>query len=283
MREGESFFRRDEFMVGYEVQTGWGFPIALDFFFSGTGAALFLFSLIFHSPAGIILGLIFLVIGVLLLFFDLGAPWRVWKAFSKLKTSWISRGTLFITITVLFGIFDALAGFPEVPWWVLIVFGAIAVMVVLYPGMVISYSPSMAAWNHPLTPILFGLHSLTSALSILFVIDAYSDGELGGMIWIQLILFVFLLVGMIIFVLVSKASTSGARESVRLLSKGKERFFFLFMGIFVGIILPMALLLAMPGAASPLGWVVAACILRLVGDLGFRHSILKVGLYEPVI
>jgi len=281
MKESETFFRQDDFIVAYEVQKGWGFPIALDFFFSGTGAALFLFSLVFNAPLGLLLGLVFLIVGVLTLFLDLGSPWRAWKAFKKMRTSWISRGTLFITITVVFGVLYALAGFPEIAWFWVFLFGAIAVMVTVYPGMVLSYSPSMAAWNNPLVPILMGLHSLASGLAIFLLIYALSDGDWEEMASFQFLLLLLLLVGMIVFLLVSKASNAGARQSVHLLMKGRPKFLYLFLGLFVGVVLPLLVSLFSPGAGW--GWIFIICVLRLIGDLGFRHSLLKVAVYEPQI
>jgi formate-dependent nitrite reductase membrane component NrfD len=278
----DTFLGRDEFIVNYQVQTGWGFPIALDFFFSGTGAALFLFSLIFHSLVGTILSLIFIAMGVVALFLDLGTPWRFWKAFARLRTSWISRGSLFITLLFVFGIIYALSGFRILSWFWMIIFGAVSILVMLYPGMVISYSPSITVWNSQFIPILLSLHSLTSGLSIISTIQPSLVEKSGSLVWVQLGLLLFLLIGAVIYLTVSYASVSGARESIRLLAKGGVGFSFYLLGIGIGMILPMIFLLTfLGGGLSPWGLLPVACIMRLVGDLGFRYGILKVGLYDP--
>jgi formate-dependent nitrite reductase membrane component NrfD len=282
MMESDTFLRRDDFIVSYQAQTGWGFGIALDFFFSGTGAALFLFSSIFHSLPGIILSLVFVAIGVLALFLDLGTPWRFYKAFARLKTSWISRGSLFIALLFVFGIIYALTGFPILSWFWMIIFGAIAILVMLYPGMVISYSPSITVWNSQFTPILLSLHSFTSGLSIISMIQPSLVEKSGSLVWLQLGLLLFLLIGAAIYLTVSYASAAGARESIRLLAKGSAGLSFYLLGIGIGIILPMIFLLAfLGGGLSPWGLLPVACIMRLVGDLGFRYAILKIGLYDP--
>jgi formate-dependent nitrite reductase membrane component NrfD len=283
MMESDTFLRRDDFTVGYHVQTGWGFGIALDFFFSGTGASLFLFCSIFHSSIGIILSLIFVAFGVLALFLDLGTPWRFYKAFARLKTSWISRGSLFITLLFLFGILYGLAGFPVLPWPVLILFAAVAILVMLYPGLVISYSPSISAWNSQLTPVLLSLHSLASGLSITFLLHPPLARNIG-LLWLQLGLLLFLLIASGIYLVVSRAAASGTRESIRLLAKGGAGLSFFLLGIGIGILLPMVFLLAfLGGGLSPWGLLPLACLLRLAGDLGFRYAILKIGLYDPQI
>jgi formate-dependent nitrite reductase membrane component NrfD len=281
MNERDTFLRRDDFVVGYQAQAGWGLGIALDFFFSGTGASLFLFSSVFPSPAGIILSLIFVAIGVLALFLDLGNPWRFYKAFSRLKTSWISRGSLFITLLFLCGILHGLAGFPSLSWPLMVLFGAVAVSVMFYPGLVISYSPSITAWNSPFTPVLLSLHSLASGLSILFVLHPRAANP-GALLWLQIGLLLSLLIGSGIHLAVSRASSSGARESIRRLTRGEGRFSFFFLGIGTGIVLPMFLFLLFAGWGFPLwGLLLLACLLRLLGDLGFRYAVLKIGLYDP--
>jgi len=283
MMGSDTFLRRDDFIVRYRVQTGWGFGIALDFFFSGIGAALFLFSAVFHSLVGIVLSLVFVVIGAFALFLDLGTPWRFYKAFARLKTSWISRGSLFITLLLLFGLIYAFAGCPILSWPLIIIFGIVAFMVMLYPGLVISYSPSISAWNSQFTPVLLSLHSLTSGLLIIFVIHP-SLAENVGLVWLLSGLLIFLLIGSGLYLLVSYASASGAREAIRFLTKGNTGIFFYLLGIGVGILLPLIFLLALSGGGlSPWGLFLVACISRLLGDLGFRYAILKVGLYDPHI
>jgi formate-dependent nitrite reductase membrane component NrfD len=228
---------------------------------------------------GVLLDLLFLGIGVLALFYDLVNRWRFWKAFKKPATSWISRGTYLITILFLFDFIYALAGFPVLPLPFILFFGAIAVMVILYPGLVISYSPSMASWNNGFIPILFGLHSLASGLSILLVLSS-PFGENGeGILWLQLSLLLFILIGMAVFLSVSYASTSGLRESVGLLMRGRGGVFFLVLGTGVGILFPM-ILVGFALSVSFWAWIPIACVMRLVGDLGFRYAILKAGIYE---
>jgi formate-dependent nitrite reductase membrane component NrfD len=97
-------------------------------------------------------------------------------------------------------------------------------------------------------------------------------------------LLIFLLIGSSIYLTVSYASASGARESIRLLAKGSAGLIFYLLGIGIGIFLPVIILLGLLGGGlSPWNLLLVACILRLVGDLGFRYAILKIGLYDPHI
>jgi formate-dependent nitrite reductase membrane component NrfD len=281
VKEERISWAADDFIIGYRTQTGWGFPIALYFFFSGTGASIFLFSLFMHSPLGFLLDLLFLGLGVVILFFDLGNRWRFWKAFAKPGSSWISRGTFLITLLFLFDLVYALAGFPPLPGLISVLLGAVAVLVLLYPGLVISYSPSISSWNHSLIPILFGLHSIANGLSICLVLG-------GGPVFLGFLslILVVLLVGTGIFLLVSYASTAGSRESIRLLIRGSPGVLSLLLGTGIGIVMPIILLLLIGLSGDLLPWwpvVSIICVMRLIGDIGFRYAILKVGVYEPLI
>jgi formate-dependent nitrite reductase membrane component NrfD len=278
-------FPVDDFVIGYRAQTGWGFPIVLYLFFSGTGAGIFLLSLFLHSTLGILLDLLFLGIGAIILFFDLGQPWRFWKAFVKPGSSWISRGTFLITILFAFDLIYALAGFPLLPKLVSLILGAVGVLVLLYPGLVISYSPSIPSWNHSLIPILFAVHSLANGISLSLLL-ANPSGEGQGLYPLLLGSLVFLLISTGIFLHLSFASTSGSRESVRLLVRGRMRGLFLILGVGLGILAPIVLLLVFLSVSGKTGQTVILMLvflLRLAGDIGFRTAILKTGLYEPFI
>jgi len=283
INEHKSLFAADDFVIDYRVQTGWGFPIALYFFFSGTGASIFLFSLFVHSPLGFLLDLLFLGIGVVILFFDLGNRWRFWKAFAKPGSSWISRGTILITILFLFDLIYVLIGFPPLPGLVSVLLGAVAVLVLLYPGLVISYSPSISSWNHSFIPILFGLHSVANGLAIGLVIYPSLEDQWNGVIPLFLGLLLLLLVGTGIFLLVSYASTTGSKESIRLFTRGRLGTLSLLLGTGLGIVMPIIFLIGL--SEGLLSWRVipVICAMRLIGDIGFRYAILRVGLYEPFI
>jgi len=279
----KNIFTNDEFVVRSKIQTGWGLPIALYFFFSGTGAGLFLCSLILHSSLGVLVDLVFLGVGVMVLFSDLGNPWRFWKAFKKPCTSWISRGTFLITILFLFDLIYSLIGFPILPLPITLFFGAIAVLVILYPGLVISYSPSIASWNSGFIPILFGFHSLTSGLLIYLVLLPAHENTSKKLIFLVLALLLSLLISTVIFLLVSHTSTIGSKGSVQLLLRGRWGVSFLLLSIMIGIIIPLGLVSILTGSFSFGSILLFACILRLAGDFGFRYMILKVGQYDSLI
>jgi formate-dependent nitrite reductase membrane component NrfD len=284
MVEHRGYHRTEEFTVGFRMQDSWRFPIALYFFFSGTGAGLFLFSLLFCSPLSVLLDIVFLGIGAIILFFDLGNRWKFWRAFAKPWTSWISRGTFLITILFIFDLLYIGLGFPSLPWPITLLAGMVGILILFYPGLVISYSPSISLWNSSLIPVLFALHSVANSLSMGLII--HSDfGPLKKELLLFLLLGVllFLLLGTGVFLLVSYASSKGTLKSICLLTQAPLKTSFLSMGIMVGILLPVGLLIGVLKDLLPLSVLSYLCAMRFLGDIGFRYAILKAGAYEPLV
>ncbi|MEM3112273.1 MAG: NrfD/PsrC family molybdoenzyme membrane anchor subunit [Candidatus Anstonellales archaeon] len=272
----------DKFLVDFRIQEGWGVPIALYFFFCGTGASLFILSsLLFRSSTGILIDLFFLGIGALILFFDLGNRWRFWKAFLKPRSSWISRGTYLITFLFLYDFFYLLLGSSSFPYGLTFLGILVAIAVLLYPGFVLSYSPSISIWNHSFIPVLFGLHSLVNSFAIGWLIHPFNEKFIKqGTLFILLL--ILLLIGTLVFISVSYASNIGSKKSISLLVRGPNGLLFLWLGIGIGMIVPLFLMIPFK-ETPPLGLSALICLFRVAGDIGFRYSILRVGVYEPLI
>src|SRR3990172_2392993 len=94
----------DEFRIDrVRPQREWGILVINYLFLGGAGAGLFLSSLLFGSTWGEIAGLVALMVATLFLLLDLGRPERFWRAFMRPRTSWISRGSIAITVLVALG------------------------------------------------------------------------------------------------------------------------------------------------------------------------------------
>lgn len=167
-----------------EFQIEWGWLTATDFFFGGIGAGLFLLALYldykkFKSLAKMsaLLGPIFVICGVIALAIELGHPERFILVFSELGTSWISRGSVFNTVFILFGLGYALSGYKAFSWlpWTQEtmlgkVIGAIAgisaVLVAMYPGFVLATSTGIPFWVSPMIPLLFITYALVTGTAV---------------------------------------------------------------------------------------------------------------------
>ncbi len=278
-----------DFTVELTSQEEWSWLVAIDLFLGGLGGGLFLLFQIFHLPPSIsILSLGLVALGALVLLTELGHPLRAWRALLRPMSSWISRGVFFVTFFLIFGalyVAPAFAFFSWLPWssdtlggkTVGVIAGLSAFLVTLYPGFVLSASPSIPFWNSPLLPVLFFLQSLMGASGIVFVISPlgfYGSG-VPAIYALGELLIVANLVIIAIYLLVVKDSGLAAKEAVRHLNKGSLGWTFKVGVIVVGMILPLLVALWIPSA------IVLAGAFILIGSLLFRYCVLKAGVYVP--
>lgn len=286
--------RIDEFLIGVKPQREWGWLVISYLFFGGAGAGLFLASLyIDHTWAGA-LGLLVLMVGTVLLLFDLGRPERFWRAFFRPQTSWISRGCFFITLLVLFG------GLELGLQWVGLDAGALralikgvaaasAILVMVYTGFVLSPSPAIPFWNSAFFPIIFFAYSLLAGIDFLILASPLLPGpmlDLGFLERVQSTLALICLLLVLSHFSVMSGSAVAARESLRLLTRGRWAGLFLGGVIGTGLILPLLL-------AWPMLWrsdvqtffalTAILALLRLFGDYLFRLLVIRAGLYDPLL
>ena len=179
-------------------QTIWGMPHATWFFSMGVGGALFINRALFGIELGRVYGLILAdVLSMILicvaggiLISDLGKPFRVLRALMNPKTSWISIGAIcdfvFLILAGLWLVPELEIGgeqpFAGLPWAgnsplgiaFQAVAGVAALIVIIYPGLVLAFSPSIPFWNTMLIPLQFLVFALTSALGLAFVFALWS-------------------------------------------------------------------------------------------------------------
>lgn len=277
-----------DFSVGYKLQTTWGFQEALVFSLEGLGCVLFVISLLTNQLAGMLIGVICLVAGILLLLGHLGNPVKAFYAVTNIRQSWMSRGAmavgllaagglLLLILQIGFGISLQDPGSSIIGWLFIIV----AAFVLVYPGFMMSSAPATPFWNGGLFPILFALNGLTSGFAVysLFAFD-----KLGPIIWIQPILLFFLLFSVIAYPVIISKSGSAAKVSVDYLMKSNFPLFG-FAGILIGIILPLCLGIYFYSVQSPTPYalVVILALSRLCGDLVLRHIFFKANVYDQIV
>ena len=288
--------RIDEFLIGVKPQREWGWLVISYLFLGGAGAGLFLISLYMdHAWAGL-LGLLVLVLGTLLLLLDLGRPERFWRAFFRPWSSWISRGCFFITLMVLFGALQIAPGLGFL--WengsalgsvIKAVSVAAAVLVMIYTGFVLSPSPAIPFWNSALFPVIFFVYSLLAGIDILILASPFLPGaplDLVSLERLQIYLALACLLLVLSHLSVMSSSAVAARESIRLLTRGRWGLLFLGGVIVAGLVVPLALSWAVlwkSQAQAVFAFTVILALLRLFGDYLFRFLVIRVGLYDPLL
>lgn len=277
-----------EFNTELVAQEEWGWLLALDLFFAGMGAALFLFFLMFSLPPWVaLLALGFVVLGAIILFLELGHPLRAWRALARPFSSWISRGVILVAVFLIFGALCSASAFDSLAWLapeseaakrIIAALAAIsALFVILYPGFVLAASPSIPFWNSPLLPVLFLTHSLMVASGLLLLLASLglASGHLQGLRFLGEVLIIVNLALGIIYLTVSRSSGLAQRESVRRLKKGFLGLLFQGGVMLAGMVIPLLMVIWLPSGLAFAG------LFMLIGGLLFRYCLLKAGVYVP--
>jgi tetrathionate reductase subunit C len=290
-------------------QNVWGIPHSVWFTLMGIGGALFINRALFGIELGRLLGMpiadllsmLFIGIGGLILIADLGRPFRVLRALANPKTSWISVGAIadFIFMGTdglwtlgelnlgsgpLFG-----AAWATSPLGVAFqaIAGLAAVVVIMYPGLVLSYSPSIPFWNTTLVPLQFLAYAFSSAIGVGLISTFWapvSAATLRGWVAVESGLLVVCLLLLVAHVLNGSYTHTAARVSVQRLKSGDLRPMFLYGALLLGLLVPAVLAMWGGLAPSPISAVLAAAgLVVLVGNWLSKLSVIRAGTYAPFL
>ena len=284
----------EEFVVGFRKNRNFNYLAALYFTAEGGGAALILAALFSRRTDAVLAGLALVLIGVGALLLDLGRPKRFWRAIYKPERSWISRGALFVgglvILTLLYailpGIRQTVAG-----EFLRLLAALLCLPTIAYTGLLISSFTAVPAWNHSLTPQLFCFHSAATGLvaarlvfhlagmgppaaSSLALVEILILAPAAAMTWFQY-----------------RAAANGGpaeQESARILTQGDMKHIYLFGAVLAGLMAPLLLALAAYFGSAESVWnsgplLAVVFLARVGGDFCYRLSILKSGVYEPVL
>ncbi|MFN8455740.1 MAG: NrfD/PsrC family molybdoenzyme membrane anchor subunit [Anaerolineae bacterium] len=297
---GNAFIER--LVMEPKLQNVWGINHATWFTFMGVAGALFLNRVFFNIELGRIWGLvvadvaslILIGIGGLILIADLGQPIRVLRALLNPRHSWISIGAvadfIFLIVETLFILPDlniagsrpfALLPFgPGTPLGMVFqtIAAAAALIVILYPGLVMATPTAIPFWNTTLIPLHFLAYAFAGAAAVVFLFAPWANpAELAVAPTIALVAALITLLLVVAHLAEGYNRKRTARESVLMLMRGQLAGYFLGGVLLLGLIVPITLLLVTSG-----GWLMVAAVLFLAGNWLSKYTILKVGLYAPI-
>jgi phenylacetyl-CoA:acceptor oxidoreductase 26-kDa subunit len=172
------------------LQTFWDVRAACNFIGGGTGSGLLVWAAIGlnfglpYFPAALI-GLVFVGAGLLMVWLEIGKPWRAFHVFFRPQTSWMARegilalplfatGTIAVLVAAKVGIripiqILILPDSPVVPA-VLTAFFALAF---LYCQLrILNSAQGIPAWREPKAMLLLGISGLTEGLGIYIFVGA---------------------------------------------------------------------------------------------------------------
>lgn len=274
---------------------GRGIFLVIGHFVVGVAAGTWLFALLFAQPAGLLAALLLAVIGGVAHLGFLGRPDRFWRMATRVRTSWISRGFVGLSLFLGGAVLYLLPRYwPGGAWgegsplaavgYVLALLGMVILMG--YMGFVYTSAKAIPFWNSPLHPALYVAYALRGGVAALFVTGwlVNPGGSLpavllplwGGITGVVALFFALELHG---------ALTSGndaARRSVHELLAGRLAGYFYGGTLVLGVVVPAYLMFA--GGAGPLatGLMAILGVTSAVGDFFMKYATIRAGVRLPV-
>ncbi len=299
----------EDFKPGARTQMEWGFggkrkfrdgALLMALFLGGIGAGQFVVSTwLLHSTTSALVGLLVVGVGKTVAHLVyLGQPTRFYRLFLRPKTSWISRGLIFMVVFVLFGAAYLAPdlGFSWLPWatgstfsdalWL----GAFltACLVMVYDGFVLASCKSITAWNTALMPPMFFTYSIAGGVAMTFLtLTAIGRTALieDTLRTIDTALLTAMALLVVIYIVNMAASSATAKESLRRLTQTRVAIAFIGLAIGLGLLVPLSISYYDQfgvGGTIATTLLALASLTELAGDLSVRHSILRAGLHAPV-
>jgi polysulfide reductase chain C len=283
-----------------EKQISFGGLIAIDLFLGGAGAGIFFISFIMDlmnifqniTKIGAVTGLILVLMGTIILFLDLGNKSRLYRLFIN-PSSWVTRGTYFITGFVIFGIAYAVFSLNFLDWvlWdktTLLgkVVGGIAAifsfMTMLYTGMLFSTMKRIPLWNTPVLPLLFFSSSLYTGMAFLLLIgQLFVAIPMEDMHFLTMVEIVFILVQLLVLGVFLWAGSYNDITTVESIRSLKGPLFNVGVIIF-GLVIPLGLLIYNRFTENGIILMTLLSLLILQGGIFLRYCIIKAGIRLPL-
>ena len=285
-----------EFMVSYTPQTQWiekgGIKLWLAFFFIELGAGMFFVASLLDNLWAMSIGwLLCAVLGGGFHLLYLGKPLRFWRmAFSSgWKTSWISRGIIFVSLFLGLGFIHILLMQSGIRSTGLIVAADIfAFLTVIYGGFAMNYVNGIPLWNTALLPILYVVSGLWGGAEVTLGISLGSGGIVAGKAveeWIRILLIGYLLLVPVYLMSVRYTSSTG-QVSVKYMLQGQWSVLFWVGVVVLGMIIPAVAVInsiVTDIETISMTFLYSAILSGLIGDLAMRYLILRCGVYGPLI
>ena len=285
---------RRDFRPQREWGEGRGLFLVIGHFLVGVAAGAWLFGLIFNYTPGLIAGFILAGGGGIAHLAFLGRPERVLNMVYRVRTAWISRGfvglTLFLVGAALYLPPLVLTGWPwaadSVPGYVGWGMAACGMVVlIVYMGFVYEASKGIPFWNSPLHPVLYMAYALRGGIAALLVTMALFDAPSAGATRLITIWTAITAVVIVLFILEIQGALTGgnpaARQSVRDMLAGRMAVYFYVGTLLIGLVVPLVLL---SGHIAPLsvGVLAAIGLFSALGDFFMKYTTIRAGIYLPL-
>ena len=163
---------------GNTLQTQWDWRAAGNFMFGGTGGALILMAAIAAWPGTptLIIGvaaLVFVGMGLFLVWLEIGRPWRFLHVFFHPQTSWMTREA---SVSVLLFATTFMGILMQAPT-LLAAAGLLGFLFLYCQGRILKASKGIPAWREPAVVPLIISTGLAEGAAILSILLIFSNAE----------------------------------------------------------------------------------------------------------
>ncbi len=276
----------------YRPQREWGegrgVLLVIGHFLVGVAGGTWLLSTVFGVSAGFFVAYVFGALGGLTHLMFLGHPEVAFKMMRNVRTSWVSRGFVGLSLFLLGGgLYLALLLLQLGDAWQalrLLAQGVAmlgALTVIGYMGFCYTASKAIPFWHSSLHPALYIAYAVRGGIAALLVIAAVT-GTLANALLLQLWVAVSAIVTLFFIFEIQGAWTSAnvaAKWSVRDVLAGRLALTFYGGTLAMGLIVPALLSSA---AQTPL--IMAAIgLASAAGDFFMKLTTVKAGVYLPLV
>jgi len=285
----------NEWMVKPTQQTEWiegrGILLLLAFFFIELGAGIFFVATFFDGWTAMLVGwLVCAVVGGGAHILYLGHPFRFWRMVSRVGSSWISRGLIFVSLFLLLGFVHMvlIRGGDSSPVLMVSV-NIFAFLTIIYAGFALNYVNGIPLWNTALLPIIYAVSGIWGGASVALGITLFT-GEVSTIgvsleEWIRILLLAYIVLIIVYLISVRYTNPTGKASVQRIVYGGYWPLMWIGV-VFIGLVFPTAVVVISLSTGienMPPGVLCAAIFCELLGDLAMRYLILKGALYNPLI
>jgi formate-dependent nitrite reductase membrane component NrfD len=269
---------------------GRAFALVLAHFLSGAGAGAWLLGLVLDIRLTLTLGLASVVLGGFVHLAFLGHPERAWKMMRRPQSSWISRGLwsmlLFVPTAALYlagtyGAWSTTSAFSIV-MLVLSLVGMAGIF--LYKGFVYATARAVPLWNSPLLPVTYIAVGVRGGAALALIGLAFVAPDIGSRAaqtwWLGAT------AAMVVFFVLELSmgrDDSTVRHSLGNLARGGLAWIFFGEVVLLGIVVPVALVVASYSASIGTAGLLVAGIASLLGDLAYKYCMNSAGTYVPLV
>jgi len=280
-----------------ERQMVWGSRVVADVFAGGVGGGLFFISFLIeriYSPTaltyvGTLLGPLLVLVGIILLFTEVGKPANAIRAFMNFRTSWMARGVILQPIAIAAGLIYVLSPsvFPGLETDLIrVIIGylaaVLALLIAMYHGLLFSQAKGIALWSNPLLPLLFFVSALAGGTGVLLLLSPFfytTTIHLMMAAYAEMVFVCLSLISTWLMFFVVHPNAAYQASLKKLITPS-----FIILVPVMGNVLPLILLSSLLLQGITISTVLLALtgIMVLVGTYYLRHAITHSAYYYPI-